>query len=258
MLGRWRQLWGQAGTEKVWEFERIELQGAAQGMRAQGFVSLTAAHSKGNQFICEDQSSSLEVLSLKVCPSVVNSRPLAPSPLHKLVNDRFSQSSFSRHAASHLVAPLSTSPSKRVASPTVTKASRKSPKKSAERFPIFVLNLVAPPGMVDVTLEPEKRVVEFEVRHLSLRLRGPANPVSAVGQKPSPRLRADHHRRIPPPTRLHVDACSSPTARGLTFSRFGFLQPTTSSLAEPQSRINACGRRTACEATATAQPRRSR
>ncbi|ORY75708.1 hypothetical protein BCR35DRAFT_306246 [Leucosporidium creatinivorum] len=134
---------GRPGTEKVWEFERQEEQ-AVKGMSAEGFFSLTAAHSKGSQFL------------------FVNSRPLAPSPLHKLINDRFSQSSFSRHAASHLVAPLSTSPSKQQASQTGTKASRKSPKKSTERFPIFVLNLVAPPGMVDVTLEPEKRVVEFE------------------------------------------------------------------------------------------------
>jgi len=100
--------------------------------------------------------------------TVVNARPLAPSPLHKLINDRFSQSSFSRHAASHLVAPLATSPSKQQAQLMGTKASRKSPKKGTERFPIFLLNLVAPPGTVDVTLEPEKRVVEFEVRCIGL------------------------------------------------------------------------------------------
>lgn len=132
-------------------------------MRSEGFFSLTAAHSKGSQFICELSCALVRDHSTDHAIADVNSRPLAPSPLHKLINDRFSRSTFSRHAASHLIAPAAASPSRQSTPPTGTKASRKSPKKSSERFPIFLLNLVAPPGMVDVTLEPEKRVVEFEV-----------------------------------------------------------------------------------------------
>jgi DNA mismatch repair ATPase MutL len=42
--------------------------------------------------------------------------------------------------------------------------SAKSPKRSVERFPVFVVALEVPTGWVDVSLEPEKRVVEFTVR----------------------------------------------------------------------------------------------
>ncbi|KAI5476871.1 hypothetical protein MNV49_007105 [Pseudohyphozyma bogoriensis] len=135
VLGRWRQLWGRAGVENVVEI--IEKEGGEEEIELEGFFSLTASHSKASQYI------------------FVNSRPLSSSSfLQKLINATFSQSTFARHATSH----LATSPLK---SNTGTKASRKSPKKVIERHPIFVINLKAPSGMVDVTLEPEKRVVEF-------------------------------------------------------------------------------------------------
>lgn len=51
MLGRWRQLWGRAGVDKVVVFERQE--GTEGEFGASGFFSLTASHSKANQFICE-------------------------------------------------------------------------------------------------------------------------------------------------------------------------------------------------------------
>ena len=161
ILGRWRQLWGRAGTERVWSFDRAE--DVEKGIRAEGFFSFTAAHSKASQFICKLANPPFMRLKLIYWPTDVNSRPLANSLLHQLINDRFSQSSFARHAVSHLTINTMTSPSRQATSATGTKASRKSPKKSAECFPIFVLNLLAPPSMVDITLEPEKRIVEFEV-----------------------------------------------------------------------------------------------
>lgn len=165
-MGRWRQLWGRAGVEKVGGFEEWEnesISSAESRFGVVGFFSLTASHSKSSQFICE-----LLILASTLIPLLtpypyfpdVNSRPLSPCPLHTLVNRLFSQSTFSRHAVSHLVVPSSSPNSK---SAPGTKASRKSPKKTSERHPIFVLNLLAPPEMVDVTLEPEKRVVEFQV-----------------------------------------------------------------------------------------------
>ena len=97
-------------------------------------------------------------------PKVVNSRSLSSSSLQKLINNLFLNSTFSRHASSHLVAPVA-SPSKGSdkESSDHTKATRKSPKKSVERHAIFVLNLTAPPAMVDFSLEPEKRMVVFQV-----------------------------------------------------------------------------------------------
>ncbi|GAA6001835.1 hypothetical protein JCM10207_002342 [Rhodosporidiobolus poonsookiae] len=142
-LGRWRQLWGRAGVEKVWEFDETDGgEGGGEGaVRARGFFSLSAAHSKAGQHV------------------FVNARPLSPasSPLHKLLNALFASSSFARHASSHLSFPFS--PAREPS--TLPTTARKSPKKATERHPVFMLCLEMPSGWVDVTLEPEKRVVEF-------------------------------------------------------------------------------------------------
>ncbi|GAA6032746.1 hypothetical protein JCM8097_000771 [Rhodosporidiobolus ruineniae] len=109
-------------------------------------------------FTLTNTSSSSFALSL-----IVNSRPISAShsPLHKLLNALFAASSFSRHAPSHLVAPLS-SPSRPSSAPASAAKTRQSPRKAAERYPVFVIALEVPSGAVDVSLEPEKRVVEFE------------------------------------------------------------------------------------------------
>ncbi|CDR39105.1 RHTO0S04e01398g1_1 [Rhodotorula toruloides] len=144
VLGRWRQLWGRAGVEKVWEFGEAEkeehvVEGVGEKLRARGFFSLSAAHTRAGQFI------------------YVNSRPLAAaqSPLHKLLNTLFASSSFSRHSSSHLSLPSSST-----SSPARARASPQ--KKSIERFPVFVVVLEVPGKVVDVSFEPDKRVVEFE------------------------------------------------------------------------------------------------
>ncbi|GAA5949089.1 hypothetical protein JCM21900_004855 [Sporobolomyces salmonicolor] len=159
-LGRWRQLWGRAGAEKVWQINEEEDWGEAGTIRAEGFFSLTASHSKASQFICAcpPLRPSLLKSSLNALRIVVNSRPLSPSSLHKLLNALFASSSFARHAASHLSLPGSSTS----APTTPSGRSRTSPKKAVERHPIFCLSLTVPSGCVDVSLEPEKRVVEFE------------------------------------------------------------------------------------------------
>lgn len=100
----------------------------------------------------------------------VNSRPLGPSHLHKLVNSAFASSAFARHASSHLVAPTSPTPSQQrgqvpfqpaEADSATPHRFRATPKKVTERHPIFVLMLDLPAHLIDVTLEPEKRTVEF-------------------------------------------------------------------------------------------------
>lgn len=53
VLGRWRQLWGRAGVEKVFQYDVTEEEGSGSSeLRAQGFFSATASHSKTSQFIC--------------------------------------------------------------------------------------------------------------------------------------------------------------------------------------------------------------
>ncbi|GAA5913981.1 hypothetical protein JCM8208_007016 [Rhodotorula glutinis] len=140
VLGRWRQLWGRAGIEKVWEFDEVEdVEGGDGELRAKGFFSLSAAHSKAGQHV------------------YVNSRPLAASTssLHKHVNALFASSSFARFAVSHLATPPSASPARAA-------TTSKSPRRPVERHPTFVIALEVPGRVVDVSLEPDKRVVEFE------------------------------------------------------------------------------------------------
>lgn len=151
VLGRWKQLWGRAGVEKVYEFDESENHGDLEGFSASGFFSLTAAHSKASQYIC---SSNFPRGAGTDEGQDVNSRPLSNSFIHKLINHHFALSTFAKHASSHLVAP---------SAPPLKSSTRKSPKKSIERHPIFLLHLRAPLGMIDVTLEPGKRVIEFEV-----------------------------------------------------------------------------------------------
>ncbi|GAA5926595.1 hypothetical protein JCM3775_001061 [Rhodotorula graminis] len=141
VVGRWRQLWGRAGVEKVWNFDEVEeLREEREGtLRVKGFFSLSAAHSKAGQHV------------------FVNSRPLAAatSTLHKHVNALFATSLFARFAVSHLATPSSASPARAA-------TTGKSPRRPVERHPTFVIALEVPGRVVDVSLEPEKRVVEFE------------------------------------------------------------------------------------------------
>ncbi|TRM68211.1 hypothetical protein BD626DRAFT_555063 [Schizophyllum amplum] len=82
----------------------------------------------------------------------VNSHPLAPNDLHRLVEQRFSASSFGKHALDEdgqNDLPLATV--------------RRSPRKSAKK-PVYVLNLTIPLHQIDNCLEPAKAEVNFEDR----------------------------------------------------------------------------------------------
>ncbi|KAM0793500.1 hypothetical protein ACM66B_000939 [Microbotryomycetes sp. NB124-2] len=130
ILGRWKQLWGRNGIEDVRMFDIAEA--TTDTIRAEGFFSMAASQTKQFQHV------------------YVNSNPIEPCALHKAINAVFAQSSF----ASHAIALLSTSRHSR--------GGRKSPKKATDRYPIFVLDLRVPATAVDVTLEPEKRSVQFK------------------------------------------------------------------------------------------------
>ncbi|GAA5980009.1 hypothetical protein JCM10908_001497 [Rhodotorula pacifica] len=145
LSARWRQLWGPVGVEKVWEFEEDEAEGESLAgarkqehtCRARGFFALAPAHTKAQQHI------------------YVNSRPLsaAYSPLHKLINALFSASTFAKYATS-----TATSTSNAL----LTATQQQQQRRPSERHPVFVLALEVPGRIVDVGLEPEKSVVEFE------------------------------------------------------------------------------------------------
>ncbi|KAL1735871.1 hypothetical protein EV714DRAFT_267417 [Schizophyllum commune] len=80
----------------------------------------------------------------------VNRHPLAPSDMHRLIDQRFASSSFGKHALDEdgqNDLPLATV--------------RRSPRKSEKR-PVYVLNITVPSHQVDNCLEPAKAEVNFE------------------------------------------------------------------------------------------------
>ncbi|GAA6022703.1 hypothetical protein JCM11491_003737 [Sporobolomyces phaffii] len=136
-LGRWKQLWGRAGVERVSEVDRT----GPGGMRLAGFISHSASPARSNQFI------------------FVNGRPVSSTTceVHRSINDAFAASSFSRHASALLASPrgaTSASPARsrrRDRTPT--------PKRTVDQHPIFLLALALDPATeVDTSYGPEDHV----------------------------------------------------------------------------------------------------
>ncbi|KAL1761531.1 hypothetical protein FB107DRAFT_286156 [Schizophyllum commune] len=73
----------------------------------------------------------------------VNRHPLAPSDMHRLIDQRFASSSFGKHALDE-------------------DGQNDLPK--SEKRPVYVLNITVPPHQVDNCLEPAKAEVNFEDR----------------------------------------------------------------------------------------------
>lgn len=117
-------------------------------------------HNKTQQYFCESPPSPLdhEILmlqSLFFCVQDVGDRIIQAqsSDIYKLVNRLFGHSLFWKQEieATHKYHP-------------VTKKRFYYPKRSQERYPVFILFLTCPPSTVDIFLDPAKNVVEFHVR----------------------------------------------------------------------------------------------
>ncbi|GAA5949571.1 hypothetical protein JCM3765_002708 [Sporobolomyces pararoseus] len=153
VLGRWKQLWGRAGVEQVWEFERKDVEA---GINVKGFISESASHSKSNQFIFIDR------------------QPLSSSAssFHKSLNQTFTSSSFSRYSSSLFTLPHSSPSTSRSASPAQQErnqvsSGRNTPKKTVEKYPIFFFQLEFedPTSQVDSSFgmgEFDTKLVEFK------------------------------------------------------------------------------------------------
>ncbi|KAI4522384.1 hypothetical protein K525DRAFT_238039 [Schizophyllum commune Loenen D] len=133
MLTTFRHIHGRALVQHVDEI-KVE-----QGrLSIEGFISLEGTASKAGD-----------------SNYYVNRHPLAPSDMHRLIDQRFTSSSFGKHALDEdgqNDLPLATSP-----------AVRRSPRKSEKR-PVYVLNITVPSHQVDNCLEPAKAEVNFEDR----------------------------------------------------------------------------------------------
>ncbi|EMD40424.1 hypothetical protein CERSUDRAFT_130259 [Gelatoporia subvermispora B] len=124
-LSSFRNLYGRALAEHMQEFDE-----SWNDMRLQGFISLEGALSKAYQFL------------------YVNRHLMATSDLHRLIDQRFSNSTFSKHSYDEAGEMSSRS------------ESRRSPRKT-EKKPVYVLNLLINPQQLDNCLEPAKSEVQL-------------------------------------------------------------------------------------------------
>ncbi|KAF9021517.1 hypothetical protein BDZ89DRAFT_1115916 [Hymenopellis radicata] len=129
-----RHLFGKALVEHV---EHVDI--VSDDLKLEGFISLDGAQSKAHQFL------------------YVNKHPIAHGEFHKLIETKFSASSFAKHAYDESGETSARS--------TV----RRSPRK-IEKRPVYVLNLTVPPRHLDNCLEPAKMNLQFQNKNSVIAL----------------------------------------------------------------------------------------
>ncbi|KAH7930648.1 hypothetical protein BV22DRAFT_1124687 [Leucogyrophana mollusca] len=125
-----RHLFGRALTEHV-----EEIDDTSGELRIEGFISLVGAHSKSYQYL------------------YINRHPISYCDLHRIIDNRFSSSSFMKHAYDE------------GGETSLRPSVRRSPRKG-ERRPIYVLNLTIPPRHIDNCLEPAKATVQLDNKNV--------------------------------------------------------------------------------------------
>ncbi|KAK0230467.1 hypothetical protein IW262DRAFT_1262967 [Armillaria fumosa] len=125
-LCTFRHLFGKALIQHVEEINLSE-----NGITLEGFISLDGAPSKAYQYI------------------YVNKHPIDVGDLHRLIDAKFTGSTFAKHAYDE------------TGETSLRPTSRRSPRKM-EKKPVYVLNLSVPPREVDNCLEPAKGNLHFQ------------------------------------------------------------------------------------------------
>lgn len=128
-LATFRRLFGRSLAEHVEEIHEEENQ-----VTIDGFISLNGAHSQAYQYL------------------FLNRHPLSPCDLHRVIENRFATSTFSKHAldeAGELEQPYA--------------ETRRSPRKAMRRQ-VYALNITIPSSDVDNCLDPGKAVVHLQNR----------------------------------------------------------------------------------------------
>ncbi|KAH7916257.1 hypothetical protein BJ138DRAFT_1139943 [Hygrophoropsis aurantiaca] len=129
-VAAFRHLFGRALTEHVDEINEISGE-----LKIDGFISLVGAHSKSHQYL------------------YINRHSISYCDLHRIVDNRFSSSSFMKNAYNE------------DGETSLRSSVRRSPRKG-ERKPIYVLNLNIPPRHIDNCLEPAKATVQLENKNV--------------------------------------------------------------------------------------------
>ncbi|KAG1755437.1 hypothetical protein EDB19DRAFT_1661354 [Suillus lakei] len=125
ILTAFRHMYGRALTEHV-----EEIDATSGDLKVEGFISLVGARSK-----------------------VRISHPISFCDLHRLIDSKFSNSTFIKHAYDE------------GGETSLRSSVRRSPRKG-EKKPIYVLNLVIPTRLIDNCLEPAKTAVQIEHKNV--------------------------------------------------------------------------------------------
>ncbi|KAG0709891.1 hypothetical protein DFH29DRAFT_19205 [Suillus ampliporus] len=130
ILAAFRHMYGRAPTEHV-----EEIDATSEDLKVEGFISLVGARSKVYQYL------------------YINKHPVSFCDLHRLIDSKFSTSTFIKHAYDE------------GGETSLRSSVRRSPRKG-EKKPIYVLNLVIPTRHIDNCLEPAKSAVQIEHKNV--------------------------------------------------------------------------------------------
>lgn len=130
ILAAFRHMYGRALTEHV-----EEINATSGDLKLEGFMSLVGARSKAHQYL------------------YINKHPISFCDLHRLIDSKFSNSTFIKHAYDE------------GGETSLRSSVRRSPRKG-EKKPIYVLNLVIPTRLIDNCLEPAKSIVQIEHKNV--------------------------------------------------------------------------------------------
>lgn len=130
ILAAFRHMYGRALTEHV-----EEIDATSGDLKVEGFMSLVGARSKVHQYL------------------YINKHPISFCDLHRLIDNKFSNSTFMKHAYDE------------GGETSLRSSVRRSPRKG-EKKAIYVLNLVIPTRLIDNCLEPAKSAVQIEHKNV--------------------------------------------------------------------------------------------
>lgn len=121
--------------------EHVEEMSSTRGdLKLDGFISLVGAVSRSHQFI------------------YVNKRWISPCDLHQIVENKFNQSTFTKHALDENDNYFGSQPN-----------ARRAPRKATQR-PIYVFNLTIPQRQVDNCVEPTKTALHLSNKEAVISL----------------------------------------------------------------------------------------
>ncbi|KAI6047536.1 hypothetical protein EDC04DRAFT_2876534 [Pisolithus marmoratus] len=166
-LTTFRHIYGRAFTQPVDEVDSV-----SGDVRIEGFVSLVGVYTKV-LVVCKSSRVSLIALdrhfnfyvgfmqygpymSHFLC-SDINRHPVSYCDLHKLIDLRFSSSSFAKHAYDE-------------EGETNSRSGGRRPPRKGQKKPIYVLNLTIPVQHIDNCLEPAKMAVQLGNKNIVAQL----------------------------------------------------------------------------------------